>query len=85
MAQSRDFYNFYGPNSIGMMRHGISREFINNIKDIFAILYRQNLNTSQAIEKLMKDYPDLEETRIVVDFIKKTKRGLLKNFKFNNP
>ena len=81
IAQTRDFYNLYGPNSIGMMRHGISREFINNVKDIFNVLFKEDLNTSQAVEKLQENYADLEEADIIIGFISKTKRGLLKNFR----
>lgn len=81
ISQTRDAYNFYGPNSIGMMRHGISREFINNVKDIFHLLFNQDLNTTQAVEKIQENYAELEEANIIVDFISKTKRGFLKNFK----
>jgi len=81
ISQTRDAYNFYGPNSIGMMRHGISREFINNVKDIFRLLFNQDLNTAQALEKIQQDFTELEEASIIVDFISKTKRGFLKNFR----
>ena len=81
ISQTRDAYNFYGPNSIGMMRHGISREFINNVKDIFRLLFNQDLNTTQAVEKIQENFAELEEANIIVDFISKTKRGFLKNFK----
>ena len=81
VSQSRDNYNLFGPNSIGMMRNGISREFIDNVKEIFNIIYRRNLNTTQAVEKLKNDYADLEESGILIDFISKTKRGFLKNFR----
>lgn len=81
ISQARDAYNFYGPNSIGMMRHGISREFINNVKNIFRVLFTQDLNSSQAVEKIQENYADLEEASIIVDFISNTKRGFLKNFK----
>lgn len=81
ISQTRDAYNFYGPNSIGMMRHGISREFINNVKSIFRVLFNQDMNTGQAVEKIQADYAQLEEASIIVDFISKTKRGFLKNFK----
>jgi UDP-N-acetylglucosamine acyltransferase len=81
ISQSRDAYNFYGPNSIGMMRHGISREFINNVKDIFRMLFNQDMNTAQAVEKIQHDFAELEEASIIVDFISNTKRGFLKNFK----
>ncbi len=81
ISQARDEYNFYGPNSIGMMRNGISREFITNIKHIFDVLVKQNLNTTQAVEKLKEEYKDMEEAAIIAEFIGKTKRGILKNFK----
>jgi UDP-N-acetylglucosamine acyltransferase len=82
IAQNRgDSYNLYGPNSIGMMRNGIGREFINNVKDIFNVLFRQDLNTTQAVEKIQRDYAGQEEANIIIDFISKTKRGLLKSFR----
>lgn len=81
IAQSRDTYDFFGPNSIGMVRSGISREFIEHVKQIFDVLYRQDLNTTQAVEKLKKEYTDMEEANIIIDFISKTKTGLLKNFR----
>ena len=80
VAQRREFFNFYGPNSIGMMRNGITRESINNVKEIFNIVFRSNLNTSQAVEKLKMEYADSDEAGIIIDFISKTKRGLMKNF-----
>lgn len=81
VSMTRDSYNFYGPNSIGMMRHGISRESINNVKEIFRLLFNFDLNTTQAVEKIQKEFQDHEEARIIIDFINKTRRGFLKNFK----
>ncbi len=83
ISQSKEGYDFFGPNSIGMMRNGINREFINNVKDIFHIIYRSNLNTTQAIEKLKEEFINSEESDIIIDFISQTKRGILKNFTFN--
>lgn len=81
ISQSRDAYYFYGPNSIGMMRNGIARDFINHVKSIFKILYKSDLNTSQALEKLKNEFTDTEAADIMIDFIAKSKRGILKNFK----
>jgi UDP-N-acetylglucosamine acyltransferase len=81
VAQSREAFSFYGPNSIGMMRNGFSREFIENIKDIFRIVYRSDLNTTQAVKKIGEDHPGLNESQVIIDFISKTKRGILKNFR----
>lgn len=80
ISQSRDNYNFYGPNSIGMMRNNISREFINNVKDILKILFKSNYNTSQAIEIIKNEFGVTDESKIIIDFIEKSKRGILKKF-----
>jgi len=80
IAQNRDTgYNFYGTNSIGMMRNGISREFINSIKEIFEVLYRMDLNTTQAVDKLKQEYSHLEGVDLIIDFISGSKRGIIKN------
>lgn len=82
ISQAREHFNFYGPNTIGMLRSGIKREFIQKVKDIFNIIYKEDMNTSQAVEKLELLYSDSEESEIILEFLSKTKRGILKNFKF---
>jgi UDP-N-acetylglucosamine acyltransferase len=83
VSQSRDHYNFYGTNSIGMMRNGISRDFINKVKQMFHTIFQSGLNTSQAVEQIKNEFKDSEESLVLIDFISKTKRGIFKNFKFN--
>ncbi len=80
IAQNRGDYSLYGPNSIGMMRNGFERSYINNVKEIYDLLFHQDLNTSQSIEKISLMFPDLDEARLITEFISKTKRGILKNF-----
>ncbi len=81
ISQSRDSYNYYGPNSIGMVRSGIERDFVRNVKDILNVIYMEDMNTSQAIDKLKLLYPESPEADIILEFLGKTKRGVLKNFK----
>ncbi len=81
VAQSRESFSLYGPNAIGMMRNGFSREFIENVKDIFHIIYRSDLNTTQAVKQIGEAHPGSEESQVIIDFISKTKRGILKNFR----
>jgi acyl-[acyl carrier protein]--UDP-N-acetylglucosamine O-acyltransferase len=66
-----------------MIRSGISREFIQKVKDIFNIIYKEDMNTSQAVEKLELLYNDSDESKVILEFLAKTKRGILKNFKFD--
>jgi len=81
VAQARESFSLYGPNAIGMMRNGFSREFIENVKDIFGIIYRSDLNTTQAVKQISAAHPHSDESQVIIDFISKTKRGILKNFR----
>lgn len=81
VAQTRDSFDLFGPNSIGMMRNGISRKFIEDVKEIFNVVFRQNLNTSQAVEKLRQEYAQHEGVDVIIDFISRSKTGILKKFK----
>jgi UDP-N-acetylglucosamine acyltransferase len=81
VAQSRESFSLYGPNAIGLMRNGFSREAIEDVKDIFQIIYRSDLNTTQAVQRIGEAHADSEEARVIVDFISRTKRGILKNFR----
>ena len=83
VSQSRDVYNFYGPNSIGMMRNGISREVIDNVKQMLNMVFRSGLNTSQAVEQIKENFGTREEAQIILEFITNTKRGIFKHFKFH--
>ena len=69
VSQSRESFNLYGPNAIGMMRNGLSRDFIENVKDIYRILYHSDLNTTQAILKIGEQHAGSEEARVITDFI----------------
>ncbi len=84
IAQNRDSYFFYGPNSIGMMRNGFKSDFIQRVKELFEIIFYSDLNTTQALEYINESYKDSEEAKILLEFIKKSKRGLLKNFRQKN-
>lgn len=80
VAQRRTSFSFYGPNSIGMMRNGYNREFIERVKDMFRLIFHSDLNLSQAIKKIEEEFGDAPEARIIIDFVSQSKRGILKNF-----
>lgn len=68
-----------GINLIGLKRKNVPRESVNRIKEAHRILYRSNLNTSQAIERIKDDLGDeQEEIRALVSFIEQSSRGISK-------
>ncbi|MCA1901875.1 MAG: acyl-ACP--UDP-N-acetylglucosamine O-acyltransferase [Candidatus Hydrogenedens sp.] len=68
----------FGPNVIGLQRQGFSSEAISQIRHMYRLLYRSNMNTQQAVEAIKKEIPDSHERRVILEFIEKSKRGLSK-------
>lgn len=69
---------FAGINLIGLRRRGYTAEQIENIQNIYRILYNSSLNNTDALNKIMAEIPDSEEKSIVVDFVKSSDRGIVK-------
>jgi UDP-N-acetylglucosamine acyltransferase len=65
-------------NKIGLERNGFSKEEIEIAKSVFRILYRGEYNRKQAIEHLENgfDYNGEKITKEILDFTKKSDRGL---------
>ena len=62
---------------MGLRRAGFEKDVIKEIKWAFKLIYRSNLNTNQAIEKIMKQRCGKEVMQFV-EFIKSSKRGICK-------
>ena len=69
---------YMGINSIGLKRKGFSKEVMNNIQEIYRILYFDGLNNSEAYTKISNNIIDSNEKREILDFISKSDRGLIK-------
>jgi len=68
----------FGPNVIGLERNGLAPEQIKTIRNIYKLLYRSDLNTSHAVERIKAEIPDSQEKSTLLDFIANAKRGLTK-------
>lgn len=77
--------SYVGLNSVGLERRGYTKQKINEIIEIYRQLYLRGLNTTQALENIEKDLPSSSEKDHIVNFIKASKRGIIKGFgKGNN-
>lgn len=68
----------FGANRIGLERRGFTAESIEPLQNLFRILTRSKLNTSQAIERIREEIPRTEEVVEVLDFIATSQRGIVK-------
>jgi UDP-N-acetylglucosamine acyltransferase len=64
-------------NKVGLERCGYTPEQMNNIRQIFRILYRDGLNRSQALERLAThEAASSAEFKRMLEFAQKSERGL---------
>jgi UDP-N-acetylglucosamine acyltransferase len=67
-----------GINVVGLQRRGFSAEARAALKKAHHIIYREDLNTAQAVEKLKAELGDVAEVRDIIDFMETSERGILK-------
>ena len=65
-----------GLNTVGLRRAGISADDRLQLKRAFKLLYRSELNVSQALERMESEL-DGEPVRELVEFVRASKRGIL--------
>jgi len=69
---------FNGLNLIGLKRRGFTLKQIEDLKDTYNLLFRSNLNISQAKERIIAKYPENENVSSVINFLAASSRGLIK-------
>jgi UDP-N-acetylglucosamine acyltransferase len=68
----------YGVNSVGLERRGFSPERIKRIQHFFKVLLASKLNTSQALAKLKSEGDLGEDVAMLLAFVEKSERGVIK-------
>lgn len=66
----------YGINSVGLKRHGFSGERLNDLKQIYRILFRSKLALKEAIQKVRDEYPGSQDGKEMADFVESSERGV---------
>lgn len=69
---------FAGVNLVGLRRRGFDSDVIRNIRDMYDVIYYQGYNISDALDRVIADFPESEEKKVIVDFIKGSKRGIVR-------
>jgi UDP-N-acetylglucosamine acyltransferase len=75
--------SYIGINSIGLRRRGFSSEKINEIQNIYRILFQKNNNVSQASRILEAELDASPERDEVLTFINNSQRGIMKGYTSN--
>lgn len=68
----------FGLNSVGLRRRGYSAQTLSLLRQAYKIIYRQNLNIAEALEKLQQLEHDCEEVAMLIHFLKRAERGIVR-------
>lgn len=68
----------FGPNKIGLERHGVTPESQQALKNAYKIVYRADLTVEKALERIEAELPATPEIRDFVAFIRGSERGITK-------
>jgi UDP-N-acetylglucosamine acyltransferase len=67
-----------GIHVVGLQRRGFSADARAALKKAYHIIYREDLNAAQAVEKLKAQLGGVAEVRDIIEFMETSERGILK-------
>ena len=76
----REPVSYAGINLVGLRRRSFPIERINQIQETYRLIYQSGLNFTDAIAKIETEIEQTDEIKIIVDFIKKSSRGIVRGY-----
>ena len=77
----RDPLSYLRLNIIGLKRRGFTPEKVDEIQEIYRILFQQGRNISRALNYIEKNFRPTCERDEIIQFIRDSKRGIIKGYK----
>ena len=67
----------YGLNTIGLQRSGMDEATVLELKRAYRLLFRSDLNITQAIERAQSELDQLPEVKELLEFVEASERGVV--------
>lgn len=77
VTAGRNPTKFAGINTVGLRRRGFSSSVIRLIQEAYRVIYNSGLNNSLAVERIEQDLEMIPELKLITDFIRSSKRGIV--------
>src|SRR6476661_1490884 len=77
---AREPLAYAGINSVGLRRRGFTSEKINEIQEIYRILFVKHNNVTKALDIIEADFTPTEERDEIINFIRSSNRGVMRGF-----
>ena len=74
----RDPLCYLGLNTVGMTRRGFEKERIDEIHNIYRVIYQNSMNFSQALDYIEKEFKQTPDRDYIIEFIRKSERGVIR-------
>jgi UDP-N-acetylglucosamine acyltransferase len=65
----------YGLNSVGLQRRGFTADAITALKKAYRVLFRSELNLTQALDQLRAELGHVPEVAAMIRFLEESDRG----------
>ncbi len=76
----REPLSYAGINSVGLRRRGFTNEAIYAVQEMYRHIYQSDMNISNALNFIESNMPQTPERDMVINFIRGSKRGIMKGF-----
>ncbi len=76
MTASGNRAELFGPNLVGLKRHGLDEERIGALKKAYRIIFRSELTLQEALERAERELPATPEVAHLVEFLRSSERGV---------
>ena len=74
----RDPLSYLGLNTVGLTRRGFEKRRIDEIHNIYRIIYQNGMNVSQALDYIENNFITSSDRDYILDFIRKSERGIIR-------
>ncbi len=75
---AREPLSYVGLNVVGLKRNGFSIDKIEELKNIYRIIFQEKRNTALALNLIENQFEQTTERDLILDFIRNSKRGIVK-------
>ncbi len=78
VSAAREPLGYSGVNAIGLRRRGFTNDQLNEIQEIYRIVYLSDINTTKALDRIKEEFEKSPERDEIVEFISLSERGIMK-------
>jgi UDP-N-acetylglucosamine acyltransferase len=76
----REPLSYVGINSVGLRRSGYSAATINEIQEIYRIIFLKKYNVTKALDIIKAEFAPTVERDEIINFVSNSQRGIMKGF-----